>query len=93
VLRSQLAAQVAYANGIDAVVLSGTALYQNDTLRSMLLKELSVLGITLDATRNAATICREGNIATADSVPIYLVKGDEASVLATLALDVIASDN
>ncbi len=68
--------------GLDAVVLTATAVERSSQLRTILLADLTWFGITLDEDRNEATIAKDGIISTGDSpVWVAVMRTNEAGEL------------
>ncbi len=72
-----VAAHVVRLGGLDAMVLTATALIRNPELRARLLQKLQLFGVSVDVERNEVLIGKEGCIETSGSVPIYVLKTDE----------------
>ena len=66
-LRMQIAAQVAALGGLDALILTATAAERSSTLRSLIVEELSFLGLELDPDANEACVGRDGVITAPES--------------------------
>ncbi len=71
--------------GVDAIVLTATAVVRNPTLRAKLMEPLALIGVHLDADKNECLVGKEGLIEGAGSVPVMVMKTDEMGEMARVA--------
>lgn len=82
-IHKQIGAHIATLGGLDAVVLTATAVVRNPELRSLLLSGLQPLGIELDTEKNEELIGIEGFINKNDSkIKIAVMETDEMGEIA-----------
>lgn len=82
-LTSAIGAYVAALGGIDALVLTATAMERNPDLRRRLLERLTAFGFMIDSSRNDETIGREGCLSQIGLVPaVYVLHTDEMGEMA-----------
>jgi acetate kinase len=85
-IQSQIATAVTALRGVDALVLSATAMERNPDLRKKILSGLEFLGITLDEKCNDSFLNRSGVISLKNSVVrVALVPTDEMGEMARVA--------
>lgn len=84
-LQAAIAGAVARLGGVDAVVLTATAMERNHELRERLIRPLAFMKLKIDDHANDSLEGRVGLLSTADSVPIVLIPTDEMGLMATLA--------
>lgn len=64
--------------GLDAIVLTATAVERSTTLRTLLLKNLEWAGINIDNTKNDALVGHDGIISTLDSkIKVAVIRTNE----------------
>jgi len=64
--------------GLDAIVLTATAVERSTTLRSLLFKNLEWLGIILDNTKNESLVGHDGIISTTESkIKVAVIRTNE----------------
>ncbi len=74
---------VATLNGADAIVFTGGIGENSPIIRQAVMAHFAYLGFTLDATANEATFRgKAGNIASADSKPIWVIPTNEEGMIA-----------
>ncbi|PIE45630.1 MAG: acetate kinase [Gammaproteobacteria bacterium] len=80
-------------NGVDAIVFTGGIGENSSTVRRAVMRQFGYLGFTIDDDKNDNT-CRgrDGNIASADSKPIWVIPTDEEGMIAKDVLAIIYSD-
>lgn len=84
--RQAIGAYYTTLGGLDAIVLTATAVVRNADIRAVLLEGLEPLGIRLAAQRNHDLIGAEGHIHATDSaVKIQVLKTDEMDEIARSA--------
>jgi len=77
-LHRAIGGHIAILGGLDALILTGTAVVRNPYLRSYILDGLAWSGATLDADKNQSLIGKEGMIHSDRSgVSIGVMKNDE----------------
>lgn len=81
------AARVVTLGGVDAVVLTATALVRNTSLREQLLAPLQLFGIAIDQDKNHALVGKEGRIEKTGMIPIMVMKTDEMGEMARIAAE------
>ena len=82
-LHREVGGHIAVLGGLDAVVMTGTAVVRNPFLRSFLLDGLEGFGMTLNKQRNDALVGHEGMIHDDHSdTPIGVMKTDEMGEIA-----------
>jgi acetate kinase len=71
--------------GLDAIVLTATAVERSPLLRSILLQDLAWLGIELDEQINDETMSRDGIVSKKGSkVPVVVIRANEFAELLTV---------
>ena len=88
-LQKTIGAYSAILGGVEAIFLTATAAERSNTLRSTLLGPLGSIGVTLDESKNQATISRDGIISATDSkVLVAVIKTAEAAELVHQSLTI-----
>lgn len=82
---TEVAARVLLMGGVDAIVLTATAVVRNPVLRARLMEPLTLIGVRLDVDKNESLVGKEGRIDAAGSVPIMVMKTDEMGEMAEIA--------
>lgn len=87
-IQAYLAAYALKMQGLDELVLTGTALYRNPVLREVLFGDLEWWNLKLDASRNHALSSQAGIISTDDSdILVRVMPANEASEMLSLYRD------
>ncbi|WP_072281741.1 acetate/propionate family kinase [Rappaport israeli] len=82
-LAKLIAAQVVALGGLDALVFTGGIGENSSYVRSQAVKALGFLGLHIDASKNDATIRgKQENIASAESLPIWVIPTNEEWLIA-----------
>ena len=85
-IRKAIGAMTALLGGIDALVLTATAVERNPYVRARICNDFAYLGICIDAIKNEECMARPGIISTDDSsVPVYVMHTREMSEMARIA--------
>lgn len=84
-LCAAVGAYVAALGGIDALVLTATAMERNSDLRRRFVERLAAFDIQIDAALNDATVGRDGIISIAGTAPaVYVVRTEEMKEMARI---------
>lgn len=76
--QKQLGALNMVLGGLDAIILTATAVERSTTLRSLMLRGLEWFGVTLDDTKNDALVAHDGIISRAQSrVTVAVIRTNE----------------
>jgi len=79
--------------GLDAIVLTATAVERSTTLRSLLFKNLEWLGIILDNTKNESLVGHDGIISTTESkIKVAVIRTNEIDEMHRVTNDFIVSE-
>lgn len=81
---TEVAGKALLMGGVDAIVLTATAVVRNPTLRARLMEPLALLGVHLDPDKNESLIGKEGRIEATGSVPVMVMKTDEMGEMARI---------
>lgn len=92
-LAKHIAAQMVALGGCDALVFTGGIGENSPFVRQHTVEQLAFLGFALDSAKNQATMRgKEGNIASADSKPVWVVPTNEELLIARDTIDLCAED-
>lgn len=72
-LQSWIASHTVLMGGVDVVVMTGTASVRNPMVRSLLLRDMASIGITIDSERNTALVDSNGVISSDGSIVRVIV--------------------
>ena len=79
-IQKTIGGYVAGLGGVDLLVFTATASERSSTLRTLITKDLSFLGIELDAEKNELCVSKDGVISSIGSlVKVAVIKTDESS--------------
>lgn len=81
-LRSWIVSHIVLMGGVDAIVLTATAMQRNPDLRAKLCERLDLFNVKLDAEKNDVLISKEGRIEATGSIPVVVMKTDEMGEMA-----------
>jgi acetate kinase len=85
-LRSWIVSHIVLMGGVDAVVLTATAVQRNPDLRAKIFDRLELFKLVLDAAKNEVLIGKEGRIEAKGSLPVVVMKTDEMREMAMEAV-------
>ncbi|MBP6924623.1 MAG: acetate/propionate family kinase [Candidatus Pacebacteria bacterium] len=89
-IQKEIAASTVALQGIDALVLTGTAAFRSSELRSLISHNLSYLGIDIDSNRNDVLAGREGVVSVQNAkVKVIVMRTDEMREMARIAESLI----
>ena len=84
-IQKAIGAYVAILGGVDAVIFTATASERNSVLRSLIVENLSGLGISMVTEKNEACLSRDGILSADDSpVVVMVIKTDEANEMLSI---------
>ncbi len=84
-LRSWIVSHIVLMGGVDAIVLTATAMQRNPDLRAKIFDRLGLFNLVLDTAKNEALIGKEGRIEAKGSYPVVVLKTDEMGEMARAA--------
>jgi acetate kinase len=85
-IKKQIGASIAALGGLDALVLTATAVERNPVVRTLICDGLEPFGMVLDADKNEQLVNRSGSIgATESAVRIEVISTDEMREIADIA--------
>lgn len=91
-LQETIGAYATAMNGVDAIVFTGGIGENSDYIRKQTTAKLEYLGFTIDTSKNTATVRgKQGNIAAADSKPLWVIPTDEEAMIASDTLALIST--
>lgn len=88
-IQRAVAGATAVMGGIDALILTATAMERNPELRERIVRPLAFLNIQLDEHRNEMTINKSRTISGGSSIPVSVICTDEMGLMARLAEQVL----
>lgn len=85
-IQKAIAASTVSLQGIDGLVLTGTAAFRSSELRSKITGNLSYLGIDIDSNRNDVLVGKEGVVSVHNAkVKVVVMRTDEMREMARIA--------
>lgn len=85
-IQKAIGSYVAILGGVDAVIFTATASERSAVLRSLIVENLSGLGISIMADKNEACLSRDGVLSADDSqVVVMVLKTDEANEMLSIS--------
>lgn len=85
-IQKEVAAATVALQGIDALVLTGTAAFRSSELRALICNNLSYLGVDIDANRNDVLVGKEGVVSLHNAkVKVVVMRTDEMREIARVA--------
>lgn len=85
-----VAGHVMRLGGLDAIVLTATAVLRNPQLRAQLMAPLTPFGVVIDTEKNESLVGKAGVISTPESVPVYVMKTDEMGMMAAAVKTIVS---
>jgi acetate kinase len=85
-IQKEIAAATVALQGIDALILTGTAAFRSSELRTLIGQDLSYLGVDIDSGRNDVLVGKEGVISLHNAkVKVVVMRTDEMREMARIA--------
>ncbi|MEN9920487.1 MAG: acetate kinase [Candidatus Parcubacteria bacterium] len=85
-IQKEIAAATVSLQGVDVLVLTGTAALRSSELRTLITNHLSYLGVDIDTNRNDVLVGKEGVVSTHNAkVKVVVMRTDEMREMAHIA--------
>lgn len=89
-IQKEIAASTVALQGVDALVLTGTAAFRSAELRSLIVQNLAYLGVDIDSNRNDVLVGKEGVVSPHSStVKVVVMRTEEMQEMARVAESLI----